>query len=84
MMLDKAKITITREDGSPICGLAPEKDTISLTDDDQFLVIKKNGGTVETRLVYVSGLLELTLAALDELDTTAQKAICDGYGVQVN
>lgn len=82
-MLDKVKITITREDGSPICALVPEEDPIFLTNDDHFLVVKKNGGTVETRLVYVSDLLELTLAELDKLPAADKKAICEGYGVKV-
>lgn len=82
-MLDKVKITITREDGSPICGLASENIPIFLTEEDRFFVAKKNGETVETWAVNVPGLLELTLSALGELDAAAQKAICDGYGVKV-
>lgn len=54
-MLDKVKITITREDGSPICPLVPEDNHIFLTDDDHFVVIKKDGGSVETRQVLVKG-----------------------------
>ena len=46
-MLDKVKVTITREDGSPICGLAQEADTVFLTDAAPFLLVRKNGGTVE-------------------------------------
>ncbi len=83
-MLDKVKITITREDGSPICPLVQEPTTAFLTDETRFFVAKKDGGTVETWAVDVSGLLELTLAALDELEVAAQKAICESYGVKVN
>lgn len=82
-MLDKVKITITREDGSPVCGLAPEANTVFLTDDARFFVARKDRETVETWSVDVSGLLELTLAALNDLDAAAQKAICDGYGVTI-
>ena len=82
-MLNKVKITITREDGSPICPLVQEPMTAFLTDDYQFLVVKKDGGTVETRLVYVYDLLELTLAELDKLPAADKKAICEGYGVKV-
>lgn len=83
-MLDKVKVTITREDGSPICGLAPEANTTFLTDDTRFFVARKDRKTVETWSVDVSGLLELTLAALNKLDAVAQKAICDGYGVTIH
>jgi len=82
-MLNKVKITITREDGSPICGLGQEGDTIYLSEDVRYFVAKKTGETVETWSVDVPGLLELALAALDELDAAAQKAICDGYGVKI-
>lgn len=83
-MLDKVKITITREDGSPLFPRDPEPMTAFLTDDDQFLVIKKDGGGVETRTVYVSGLLELTLIELEKLDAATQKAICESNGVKVH
>lgn len=83
-MLDKVKVTITREDGSPICGLTSEKETVFLTNDSQYFVARKKGGTVETWEVGVSGLLELTLAALDELDAAARKAICEGYGMEID
>lgn len=46
-MLDRVKITITREDGSPICGQTPEPDTVFLTDAAPVLLIRKTGGTVE-------------------------------------
>lgn len=83
-MLDKVKVTITREDGSPIYGQDPEANTAFLTDDTQFFVARKDRETVETWSVDVAGLLELTLAALNELDAAAQKAICDGYGVTIH
>ncbi len=82
-MLDKVKITITQEDGSPICGLGQEGGTVYLSENTRYFVAKKTGGTVETWSVDVSGLLELALAALDELDASAKKAICDGYGVKI-
>ena len=83
-MLDKVKVTITREDGSPICGQAPEANTAFLTDDTRFFVARKDRETVETWSVDASGLLELTLAALNKLDAAAQKAICDGYGITIH
>ena len=83
-MLDKVKITITREDGSPICSPAPEENAVFLTDDTRFFVARKDSETVETWSADVSGLLELTLAALNELDAAARKAICDSYGVTVD
>lgn len=83
-MLDKVKITIAREDGSPICGLVQEPDTVLLTDEDMFFVAKKDGETVKTWAVNVPGLLELTLAALNDLSVAEQKAVCEGYGVKVN
>lgn len=46
-MLDKVKITITWEDGSPICSLSQDADTVFLTDDSPVLLVRKNGGTVE-------------------------------------
>lgn len=47
-MLDKVNVTITRKDGSPICGLVPKPDPIFLADDAPFLLVRKNGGTVES------------------------------------
>lgn len=46
-MLDKVKVTLTREDGSSICPLSQEPTTVFLTDNIPFLVIRKDGGTVE-------------------------------------
>ena len=82
-MLDKAKITITREDGSPICPRVQEPTTSFLADDDMFFVAKKTGETVESWTVNVDGLLELTLAALNKLSAAEKKTICDSYGVKV-
>lgn len=60
-MLDKVKITITREDGSPICPLAQEPITVFLTDDIPFLVIRKDGGTVESVTVDATAGMGLEL-----------------------
>ena len=81
-MLDKVKVTISREDGSPICGLVQEPEVHFLTDNTPFLVVKKDGETVESAAVSVSGLLEFTLAALDGLSAAVRDALCDSYGLE--
>lgn len=60
-MLDKVKVTISREDGSPICPLTTENYPIFLTDDIPFLVIRKDGGTVETVTVDAAAGIGLDL-----------------------
>lgn len=62
-MKDKVKVTITREDGSPICVLTPEPDTVFLTDDAPVLLIRKTGGTVE----MFSGDMHSAAALLQEM-----------------
>lgn len=47
-MLDRVKVTITREDGSPICGQAGAELVEYLSEAAPVLVLRKSGGTVET------------------------------------
>lgn len=61
-MLDRVKVTITREDGGPICGLAGAELVEHLTDEAPVLVLRKSGGTVET----YSGELPSVLDMLSE------------------
>lgn len=58
-MLDKVRVTVTREDGTPICGQAGE-DVRFLTDTAPVLVLRKDGGSVEAfsgDLCSLKGLL---------------------------
>lgn len=83
-MLEKVKVTVTttREDGSPLCRLNPGPDVFFLTDDTPILIVRKDGGTVETRTGGVASLLEFTLLALDQLDAAVRDALCDSYGLE--
>lgn len=65
-MKGRVKITITWGDGSPICGLTPDPDTVFLTDNAPFLLARKNGDTVEA----VCGGLESVRDFLEGLTET--------------
>lgn len=57
-MLNKIKVTITREDGTPVCEQAGE-DVKFLTDSAPVLVLRKDGGTVEAFSGDLHSLSEL-------------------------
>ena len=63
-MLDKVKIPITREDGSPISGMSGTALVEYLTDERPVLVLRKSGGTVETFSGDLHGLKETLMDLL--------------------
>lgn len=81
-MLNKLKVTVSREDGSPIWRTASEPDVHFLADDMPFMVVKKDGGAVEVASFGVAGLLEFTIAELDKLETSFREALCESYGLE--
>lgn len=58
-MLDRVKVIITREDGSPICGLAGAELVEYLSDEAPVLVLRKTGGTVEAFSGELPGVLDM-------------------------
>lgn len=58
-MLDRVKVTITREDGSPICGQAGAELVEYLSEAAPVLVLRKSGGTVETFSGELPGVLDM-------------------------
>lgn len=74
-MSEKFKVTVSREDGKPVFAGA-DKDAMFLTDQSPLLIVKKNGGTVETVCGDITALLEFTAQQLDLLGVRRSQALC--------
>ena len=82
--LDKVKVTVTREDGSPICRHAPETTPDFLTDRDPILIITKNGDTVETISGGAFELLEFAVRQLEEVGLEERCKLYACFGLRLD
>ena len=80
-MMDRIKVTVSREDGSPICLAASEVTPDFITDVAPILIVKKDGGTVETIIGNIDTLLEFTARQLEGLGVQERRLFCEAYGI---
>jgi len=81
-MMDRIKVTISQEDGKPVCPGASEPETMFLTDESPFLIVRKDGGTVETFAGSIGGLLEFTIRQLEGLEVLQRQQFCEAFGLK--
>ena len=81
-MLEKIKVSISREDGTPVCPGMPDPDHIFLTDASSFLIVKKDGGTAEAVSGDISALLEFAARQLEALSAKESRELCEVVGLE--
>lgn len=74
-------MVISREDGSPVCAAGLKPIPVFLTDENQILTVRKNGGTVETACGGIAELLAFTARLMKDLDVKERRKLCEAYGV---
>lgn len=77
------QVTVSREDGKPICTGAGQH-TVLLTDQNPVLIIKKDGGTVETFSGGIFELLEFTIGQLEGMGVRERNDIYKAFGLDFN
>lgn len=80
-MSEKFKVTVSRADGKPVFARA-DKDTVFLTDQSPLLIVKKDGGTVETVCGDITALLEFTARQLETLDSRQRHELPGLFGLE--
>ena len=80
-MMDKIKVMVSREDGAPICAEAGER-SIFLTEQSPILIVRKDGGAVETVAGGIQTLLEFTARQLEGLSVQERRKLCEAYGLK--
>lgn len=81
-MLEKIKVTVTKEDGKPICAEAGEGVSF-LTDQNPVLIVKKDGRTVETFSPGgVFDLLQFTVRQMESLGVKERNELYEAVGLQ--
>ena len=80
--MDKIKVTISREDGNPICSAEAEPEPFFVTDADPILIVRKDGGTVETFSGGVSERLAFTVRQLEGLGIEERYELCSLFSLE--
>ena len=81
--MEKIKVIISREDGSPICRKEAELAPLILTDENPFLIIWKNGGTVETASGHIPTILEFATRQLEALGVQERRQLRETFGLEL-
>lgn len=83
-MLERIKVTVTREDGKPICAEAGISVTY-LTDQTPMMIVRKDGGTVEMFSTNcMASLLEFTVRQLEGLGVKERNELYAAFGLKRN
>ena len=81
-MMDRIKVTVSREDGSPVFAEASEPYSVLLADNHPFAIVMKDGGTVRAVSGGLYTLLEFTAEQLDGLGIQERRELCDTFGLK--
>lgn len=79
--MDRIKVMVSREDGSPICRRESEVTPDFITDVAPIMIIKKDGSTVERTMGGIDMLLEFTVQQLEGLGVQERRLFCEAYGI---